>query len=182
MALFFFFLHIRLICFDSLLHRAFCGRSPVGLSGTVSPNSWAGFSRDALYAIYVGSLVVIGFWLLLALSLGGFPHWLAGWESHPPPHLAQCCIGAAFAGRCSWSLSCSSFQKLAESQPLISHDRLISTERIWDLLMSSLGPVSMGRSPAGGRGQGPCPDNTQECRQAELTFFSLCSNRTWQKT
>ena len=60
------------------------GRSPVGFSGAVSLISWTWFSWDALYAIYVGSQDVTGFWSWLG-------HSLADWGSLHPPRLVCCC-------------------------------------------------------------------------------------------
>ena len=73
----------------------FYGRSLVRLSGLLSLNSWTVNSKDALYAVYVGSFVLIGFWLLLTHFLVGSPLWLADLESQPPSYLVCCCTGTA---------------------------------------------------------------------------------------
>ena len=74
---------------------SFCGRRPVGLSGTVSLISLAWYSWAALYAIYIGSLDIILFWLFWSHSLVGSSLQLAHWESLYPPCLLYCCTGAA---------------------------------------------------------------------------------------
>ena len=90
-----------LVCFCflnwSALTPCFCGvnfydRRPVGFSGVVSLIYWTWCSWDALYAIYVGSLVVIGFWLLLGHCLVGPSLQLVDWGS---PGLVCYCAGAA---------------------------------------------------------------------------------------
>ena len=69
----------------------FSGRRPVRLSGAVSLISWTCCSW---YAVYIGSLYVFGFWLLLGLSLVGPSLQLVNCGSLHPPHLVCCCAGA----------------------------------------------------------------------------------------
>ena len=73
----------------------FCGRRSVGLSGAASLITWAWRSWAALYAINVGSLVVVGFWLLLGRSFGGPSLWMAECKSPRLPHLVCYCTGAS---------------------------------------------------------------------------------------
>ena len=75
----------------------FCGRIPVRFSGTISLISQPYWS----WAVnYVGSLYVLGFWLLLGLSLMSLSHQLVIWGSVCPPPLVFCCAGV---GRLCWS-------------------------------------------------------------------------------
>ena len=73
----------------------FCGRRPVRLSGAVSLISWTWCSFDAVYAIYVGSLGVLGFWLFWVCSSLDPSLQLADWGSLLPLHQVCCCAGAA---------------------------------------------------------------------------------------
>ena len=69
----------------------FYGRRPVRFSGAISLISWAWRSWDALYAIYVGSLDIIVFWLLLGHSVLDTSLWLVDWRPLCPPCLVCCC-------------------------------------------------------------------------------------------
>ena len=69
-----------------------CDRIRVRFSGVVSLFSWAHWSWAL---IYVGSLYVFGFWLMLGLCLVGLPLQLVNWGSLHPPHLVFCCAGVA---------------------------------------------------------------------------------------
>ena len=61
----------------------FYGRMPVGFSGAVSLISWTHWPWAV---VYIGSLYVFGFWLLLGVSLVGPSLQLVNWGSlHPPP-------------------------------------------------------------------------------------------------
>ena len=75
----------------------FYGRMPVGFSGAVSLISWA---RWSWAVVYVGSLYVFWFWLLLGLPLVGPSLQLVNWGSLHPPHLVFCCAGV---DRLCWS-------------------------------------------------------------------------------
>ena len=66
----------------------FYGRMPVGFSGAVSLISWALWFWAV---IYVGSLYVFGFWLLLGLYLVGPSLELVNWGSLHQPCLVFCC-------------------------------------------------------------------------------------------
>ena len=68
----------------------FYGRRPMRFSGAVSLISWICCSS---VVIYVGSLYVFVFWLLLGLSLVGPPLQLVNWRSLCPPPLVFCCAG-----------------------------------------------------------------------------------------
>ena len=81
------FLCIRFICFDPCLHGVnFYCKIPMGFIGAVSLISWTSCSWDPLYAIYVGSLAIIGFCLLLDRPLVGPSH-LCLTESHSTHHV-----------------------------------------------------------------------------------------------
>ena len=69
----------------------FYDRRPVRCSGEVSliPWTWCSWAL-----VYVSSLDVFGFWLLLGVSLGGPSLQLVTWGSLSPPHLVCCCAGA----------------------------------------------------------------------------------------
>ena len=93
-----------LVCFCflnwSVLTPWVCGvnfycRRPMRFSGSVSFITWTWCSWVALYAFYVGSLDVIGFWLLLGHSLVGPSLQLVDWGSLYPPRLVCCCAGAS---------------------------------------------------------------------------------------
>ena len=78
----------------------FCGRVPVRFSGTVSLISWAYWSWAV---VYVGSMYVFGFWLLLGLSLVDSSHQLVNW-GHSFHHLLFSfgqvwagCVGAGYS-------------------------------------------------------------------------------------
>ena len=77
------------------------GRS-VRFSGSVSLIIWTGWFWDALDAFYADSLDVIGFWLLLGISLVGPSLQLFDWGSILPPHLVCCCAGVAWSKPQSW--------------------------------------------------------------------------------
>ena len=72
----------------------FYGRRPVRFSGAVSLISWTCCSWDALYAIYVACLDVIGFWLLLCHSLLSPSFQLVDWALLCPLCFVCCCVGA----------------------------------------------------------------------------------------
>ena len=75
----------------------FCGRIPVRFSGTVPLIFQAYWS----WAVdYVGSVYVLGFWLLLELSFMGLSHQLVIWGSVCPLPLVFCCAGV---GRLCWN-------------------------------------------------------------------------------
>ena len=77
-----------MLCFASCLHREnFCGRGSVGLSGVDSLISLSGCSRTALSSVCVGSLVVLGLYLLVAPLLVGSPLQWVYWYSQLPPCL-----------------------------------------------------------------------------------------------
>ena len=82
-----------MLCFDSCLHRVnFYGKRSVGLGGVVSLISLFGCSRVALSSICVGSLVVPGFYLLVAPLLMGSFLQRVYWYSQLPPYLV-CDLG-----------------------------------------------------------------------------------------
>ena len=73
----------------------FYGGRPVRYGGAVSLITWTWCSCDALYAFYVCSLDVIGFWLLLGLSFVLPSLLLVGWGPLNPPCPVCCCARAA---------------------------------------------------------------------------------------
>ena len=79
------------VCFVNLY-----GRRSMIFSSAVSLISWTCFFWDALSAIYVGSLYVIEFWLLLGHSLVRTSLRLVDCGSLRPRHLVCCCAGAAW--------------------------------------------------------------------------------------
>ena len=75
----------------------FFGRIAVRFSGTVFLISKAYWPWGV---VYVGSVFIFGFWLLLGLSLVGPSHQLVTWGSVCPLPLVFCCAGV---GRLCWS-------------------------------------------------------------------------------
>ena len=113
----------------------FCGRIPVRFNGTVSLSSWSYWSWAV---VYVCSVYVFGFWLLLHLSLLVPSHQLVIWVSVCPPPLVFCCAGV---GRLCWgwffhvykvvrlfSYSCS---------VVCSHYLVVFPDRSWILKVSA---------------------------------------------
>ena len=87
------FLWFWMLWFASCLHRVnFCGRKSVGFSGTLSFFSLSWCSRVPLSSICVGSLVVLGFYLLVAPLLVGYHLQQVYWYSQLPPYLV-CDLG-----------------------------------------------------------------------------------------
>ena len=79
-----------MLCFAGLCKVNFRHRSSVGLSGTVSLISLSGCFRVALSSVCVGSLIVVGLYLLVAPLLVGSSLQEVNWYSQVPPCIVCC--------------------------------------------------------------------------------------------